>query len=79
MARRQCIVSGDDGLGNDIGHRRGENVTVLTAAAIGVGERPIRFQQELSLASSITAAPRSMHVCHRTPPFRDCTENAGTP
>lgn len=79
MACRQRIVSGDGGLGNDIGHRRGKKVTVLTAAAIGVGERPIRFQQELSLAFSITAAPRSTHVCHRTPPFRDCTENAGTP
>lgn len=79
MACRQRIVSGDGGLGNDIGHRRGEKVTALTAAAIAVGERPIRFQQELSLASSITAAPRSTHVCHRTPPLRDYAKITATP
>lgn len=79
MACRQRIVSGDGGLGNDIGHRRGEKVTALTAAVIGVGERPIRFQQELSLASSITAAPRSTHVCHRTPPLRDYAKITATP
>lgn len=79
MACRQRIVSGGGGLGNDIGHRRGEKVAALTVAAIGVGERPIRFQQELSLASSITAAPRSTHVCHRTPPLRDCAKITATP
>lgn len=79
MACRQRIVSGDDGLGNDIGHRRGESVAVLGATTIRVGKRSIRLQQELSLAASITTTPRATHVCHRTPSRRDCTENAGTP
>ena len=79
MACRQRIVSSCDGLGNDIGHRRGEKVTVLATAAIGVGERSVRFQQELSLAASITTAPRAMHFCRRTPAFRDFAETTGAP
>ena len=79
MACRQRIVSSRDSLGNDIGHRRGESVAVLGATTIRVDKRSIRLQQELSLAASITAAPRSTHVCHRTPPFRDYAKITVTP
>ena len=79
MACRQRIVSGDDGLGNDVRGGCDETFSVLAAATILVGEFAVRQYGERSLAAIVTTAVRPLRRNQWTPASRQDAEIAGTP
>lgn len=60
--------------GENVGHRPGERAAVLHRATIGITEIAIRFQNEITLAATITPRPRTMRDDRRPPTLRNCTE-----
>ena len=60
--------------GENVGHRPGERAAVLHRATIGITEIAIRFQNEITLAATITPRPRTMRDDRRPPTIRNCTE-----
>lgn len=65
--------------GENVGHRPGERVAVLHRATIGITEIAIRFQNEITLAATITPRPRAMRDDRRPPTIRNCTELSTAP
>ena len=53
--------------GENVGHRPGERAAVLHRATIGITEIAIRFQNEITLAATITPRPRTMRDDRRPP------------
>lgn len=60
--------------GENVGHRPGERAAVLPRATIDITEIAIRFQNEITLAATITPRPRTMRDDRRPPTLRNCTE-----
>ena len=60
--------------GENVGHRPGERAAVLHRATIDITEIAIRFQNEITLAATITPRPRTMRDDRRPPTLRNCTE-----
>ena len=65
--------------GENVGHRPGERAAVLPRATIGITEIAIRFQNEITLAATITPRPRAMRDDRRPPTLRNCTELSTAP
>lgn len=65
--------------GENVGHRPGERAAVLHRATIGITEIAIRFQNEITLAATITPRPRTMRDDRRPPTLRNCTELSTAP
>ena len=65
--------------GENVGHRPGECAAVLHRATIGITEIAIRFQNEITLAATITPRPRTMRDDRRPPTLRNCTELSTAP
>ena len=65
--------------GENVGHRPGERAAVLPRATIGITEIAIRFQNEITLAATITPRPRTMRDDRRPPTLRNCTELSTAP
>ena len=65
--------------GENVGHRPGERAAVLHRATIGITEIAIRFQNEITLAATITPRPRAMRDDRRPPTLRNCTELSTAP
>lgn len=65
--------------GENVGHRPGERAAVLPRATIGITEIAIRFQNEITLAGTITPRPRAMRDDRRPPTLRNCTELSTAP
>ena len=65
--------------GENVGHRPGERAAVLSRATIGITEIAIRFQNEITLAATITPRPRAMRDDRRPPTLRNCTELSTAP
>ena len=65
--------------GENVGHRHGERAAVLPRATIGITEIAIRFQNEITLAATITPRPRAMRDDRRPPTLRNCTELSTAP
>ena len=65
--------------GENVGHRPGERAAVLHRATIGITEIAIRFQNEITLAATITSRPRAMRDDRRPPTLRNCTELSNAP
>ena len=53
--------------GENVGHRPGERAAVLPRATIDITEIAIRFQNEITLAATITPRPRAMRDDRRPP------------
>ena len=79
MACRQCIVSGDGGLGRDVRSGCDETSSVLAAATILVGEFAVRQYGETSLAATVTTAVRPLRHNQWTPAIRQDAEIASSP
>ena len=65
--------------GENVGHRPGERAAVLPRATIDITEIAIRFQNEITLAATITPRPRAMRDDRRPPTLRNCTELSTAP
>ena len=65
--------------GENGGHRPGERAAVLPRATIDITEIAIRFQNEITLAATITPRPRAMRDDRRPPTLRNCTELSTAP
>ena len=65
--------------GENVGHRPGERAAVLHRATIDITEIAIRFQNEITLAATITPRPRTMRDDRRPPTLRNCTELSTAP
>ena len=65
--------------GENVGHRPGERAAVLPRATIDITEIAIRFQNEITLAATITPRPRAMRDDRRPPTLRNCTELSTVP
>ena len=65
--------------GENVGHRPGERAAVLPRATIDITEIAIRFQNEITLAATITPRPRTMRDDRRPPTLRNCTELSTAP
>ena len=65
--------------GENVGHRPGERAAVLHRATIDITEIAIRFQNEITLAATITPRPRAMRDDRRPPTLRNCTELSTAP
>ena len=65
--------------GENVGHRPGERAAVLRRATIDITEIAIRFQNEITLAATITPRPRAMRDDRRPPTLRNCTELSTAP